>query len=355
MKKEITILLTGAGAPGAPGIIDCYHANSERKIKIIGVDINENASGRTMVDKFYSVPNAKSDDFIPTIFDICKKEDVDIVVPLVTKELMKFAQSIELFETIGTKISVMEKEKLAIANDKGNLLDAIKANGLKTPRYRIVYTIEEMKRAFKDLGYPQKPICIKVTDGNGSRGVRMVDSTKTKYEMFINEKPNSSYISYVELLNTFKDNAVPKMMVMEFLPGDEYTVDVLADNGEIIAMACRKGTRVVSSIQLECVIVRNKKVENMCRNIIKMLEFNGAFGFDIKCDVNANPYVIEINPRLTAGIVACAAAGCNLPYMDLLRILGEKIHVTQAKVGTRMVRHWKESFFNSDGKKIEWR
>ena len=53
--------------------------------------MNENAGGRGLVDSFYTVPGAKT--FIySNDFDICRKEKVDVVEPIVTRELMKFAK-----------------------------------------------------------------------------------------------------------------------------------------------------------------------------------------------------------------------------------------------------------------------
>ena len=40
MENTVTVLMTGAGAPGAPGIIRCLRKNGERSIRIVGVDMN---------------------------------------------------------------------------------------------------------------------------------------------------------------------------------------------------------------------------------------------------------------------------------------------------------------------------
>jgi len=58
--KPITVLITGAGAPGAPGIIKSLRLVKERKIKIIGVDMDKNAVGFTVVDKYYLVHRLKT-------------------------------------------------------------------------------------------------------------------------------------------------------------------------------------------------------------------------------------------------------------------------------------------------------
>lgn len=354
MKKDITVLLTGAGAPGAPGIIQCYRNNGERNIRIVGVDMNENAAGKELVDSFYKIPKAGSPDFIQQIIDICAKEKVDVVVPIVTRELMSFAENKDKFEKNDVKVSVLDSESLSIVNDKGKLLTKLKECNLRTAGFRLVNTSDELFDAIDEAGYPSKPVCVKVTNGNGSRGVRMLDIPTNDYERFFNEKPNSSYTSLEHLHSIFDNKSIPQMMVMEYLPGDEYSVDVLSDETGIRALVCRKGTKVVSSIQVECVIEDNDEIRSMCSDIITKLHLIGEFGFDIKCNKDGVPYVIEVNPRLTAGIVACAAAGCNIPYYELLRQLGETIPPYEICFGTVMTRHYKEVFFDKTGNPINW-
>ena len=145
--KECTVLMTGCGAPGAPGIIRCLRKNGERDIRIVAVDRNENAGARDLVDAFYTVPSAEKEDFLPAVLDICRRESVQIVIPIVTRELMKFARARAEFEALGAKVSVMEPDKLEIVNNKAHLLDAMRAHGLRTPEYRRVHTVEKLKTA----------------------------------------------------------------------------------------------------------------------------------------------------------------------------------------------------------------
>ena len=93
--RDITVLMTGCGAPGAPGIIKCFRNNGERNIRLIGVDRNENAGARDLADAFFTVPSAGDEDFIPAVLELCRREKVDAVVPIVTRELGKFARSRE--------------------------------------------------------------------------------------------------------------------------------------------------------------------------------------------------------------------------------------------------------------------
>ena len=112
MLKSINVLLTGAGAPGAPSIIKCLRRNGEREIRLIGVDMNEKSNGRRLVDKFYQVPPARDEGYLDAVLAICEKEKIDVVMPLVTRELLKYAQNRALFAERGIVLSVDEYEIL---------------------------------------------------------------------------------------------------------------------------------------------------------------------------------------------------------------------------------------------------
>lgn len=354
MKQNLTILLTGVGGPGAPGMIKCYRSASHHKIRIVGADMNPNAAGKGLVDAFYPIPKATDLRFFEVVLEICRKEQVDIIVPIVTRELFTFSQNRQAFLEHGIRVSVMSPDQLYIVNDKGRLLDAMAQHGIPTARYHQVTDTDGLFAAIDALGYPKVPICLKVTDGNGSRGIRFLDLPDRDYQRFFSEKPDSHYISYDYLRHIFEGRQIPRMLVMELLPGAEYSVDVIAEQGRVLAMVCRRGLKVVSSIQIDCVIEHRPDVEALCERIIRELELTGQFGFDIKCDADNIPHILEINPRLTAGIVACAAAGCNLPYFELLRLLGEPIPAYTLHYGTVMTRHWKEVFFTPSGSELDW-
>ncbi len=350
---DITVLLTGTGAPGAPGIIKCLRKNGEREIRIVGVDMNADAGGRDLVDIFYKVPPAYDDNFIDSIIDICIEEKVDVIQPLVTKELIKFAKDRNRFENNNIKVNVMDKDILEIVNNKGNLLNALKEHNIPVPKFYIANNIYYIEKAFKKLNYPEKAVCIKITEGNGSRGLRIVNPNVSRADLFFNSKPNSMNISYSELILTLKEiEILPEMMVMEYLPGEEYSVDILADNGEVTYAICRRGTTVVNSIQLGCVIEKHDDIIMQCRDLCRELNLSGNFGLDIKENELGQPLVMEINPRLTAGVVACAAAGVNLPYLGIKQKLGEILTDCDIKYGTRMLRRWEEVFLDRDGNLI---
>lgn len=353
--KEVRVLVTGIGAPGAPGIVKCLRKNNERNIYIVGVDMNENASGRRLADAFYKVPSAKDPAYLDTVLDVCKKESVDIIVPLVTKELMVFSQNKHFIEQSGYLVSVMEQSVLSIVNNKANLLCEMRKLGMKTPEFIVCHSADEIEIACKALEYPDKPICIKSTEGNGSRGVRLLDESKSKYDLLFNEKPNSMYTSYHDIMVALRErDCIPEMMVMELLPGEEYGVDALCKNGEVLAIAGRYNYSVNSSIPQGCIIEARKEPFHIAKELINKLNITGNINIDFKYDSQGNPFVIEINPRLSATIVSYCPAGINFPYLQIKNLLCEKFEEPCINYGIKMQRRYNEVFFDINDKELSW-
>ena len=111
--KSIRVFITGAGAPGAPGIIKSLRNVTEREIVLLGGDaVPENSVGVGLLDKVFQIPFPESPDFIEKVLKICTSENIDVVIPLVTRELLVFALNKNLFAQNGIYVSVSDPEPL---------------------------------------------------------------------------------------------------------------------------------------------------------------------------------------------------------------------------------------------------
>ena len=354
MLETIRILITGTGAPGLPSILSCLRNNGERDLYIVGVDMNPAPPFRKKVDRFYQVPSASDPEFIHAVLQICQKEKIRVLISIVTRELELFAAAKEQFAAVGTTIATMDSGPLHIANNKGLLLTAMKEAGLQTPAFRIVYTPDELKEAVLALGYPEKRVVIKPTFGNGSRGTRILDEKESRYDRFFTQKPGSQVMRLEEVLAIVQEKGViPEMMVMEYLPGEEICVDVLADHGKVLYLSCRCG-RVVSSIMVSSVVRNNPYAAELAENVVKLLSLDGNIDFDMKTDENGRPQIMEINPRLPAGVAVQTMAGINFPYLRIKQLLGEQLPDCKAVEGYEMQFCNREIIFAPDGAEAEW-
>ena len=226
MVSKVKVLMTGAGAPGGPGIIKSLIL--DKNIELHVCDANPKAIGRFLLpDRFYKIPKANHHDFISEIIKLCLKLKIDIILPLVTRELFEFSKKKNHFQSLGIEIIVSEFKSLEIANDKGNLYRHLSNNNIQLPKYEIVDNALDLKKAVIGLGYPKSKVVIKPCMSNGSRGIRILDKNKDKFKLLFEEKPNSIFDNLENILNILSKNKIPRMLVSEYLPGEELTVDTI--------------------------------------------------------------------------------------------------------------------------------
>ena len=341
--KDLNVLITAAGNVFMPGTMACIKNNGERNIHLVGADMSRDETILQMCDAAYQVPRGNDPSYVDALLDICRKEQIDVLLPIMSVELNALAENKAKFAAIGTRVSVSDVEALSIANNKRKLLDFMERNSLPCAKYKTVHRIDEIKKAAKCLGYPEKRVCIKATEGSGSRGFRILDESLSRYEAFLNEKPSSGTLRLQELLSVLEEATVfPELIVMEYLPGAEYSVDLLADKGKSLFTCCRKSLRMENSIMLEAEIVNNQAVIDLCEQTTKKLGLDGNIGFDVREREDGTPIIMECNPRITAGVPYFAHAGVNLPYLCIKKLLGEELPKTELEYGKRITRRWME-------------
>jgi len=350
MDHPIKVLVTGAGAPGGPGIIQALR--SHPNLKLLAADTDPLAAGRFLGEPFVQIPPANDPAFIDALLNLCIQHRIQVLFPLVTKELIPLANAKEKFSAQGTQVIVSDAQNLAIANNKARLLQHLQKAGIPVPGFQIVRSVEELKNACQQLGYPQKAVVIKPAFANGSRGVRILDAQKNRFDLLFHEKPSGLYSRLEEILPILEGNELPELVVMEFLPGDEYTVDTLVQNGDIQLILPRKRIKMISGISVKGVFEKNEAIIEYSRQILSSLELNGPIGIQVKADPNRTFKILEINPRIQGTSVAAIGVGVNLPVLAVKQAMGfpfpENIAI---KWGTGFVRYYQELFFDFNASK----
>lgn len=143
-----------------------------------------------------------------------------------------------------------------------------------------VKSLRDIDTAFEYIGYPEKAVCIKATESSGSRGIRIVNPKQLRFDILFHEKPNSFYISLEELKQILseRDEMPGEMFAMEYLPGMEYSVDLLADHGEILYIAGRESNVNLASIPQEATLAENIEAFEIAEQVIAALKLDGNAG-----------------------------------------------------------------------------
>jgi carbamoyl-phosphate synthase large subunit len=337
--------MTGGGAPGAAGILHCLKQDSF--VSVLVADANPTAVGRYLNHRFQQIPLAGDPGFIDALLSICRSNNIHVVMPLVTKELNLLAQHASQFEAAGAKVLVSPVEALIIANNKSQLYEFLQWRGLPVPAFHIVETVGQFTEAAKELGYPSKKICFKPSVSNGSRGFRVISDDMDERDLLFNHKPNNTFLSMADATRILSTGNFPQLLVSEYLPGDEYSVDCLANHGETILAVPRLRKKMITGISVEGEFIKNDSIITYCTEIIQQLRLHGNIGIQVKANEPGQFLLLEINPRVQGTISAALGAGVNLPLLAVKQELGLPIAATelQVKWGTRFSRYWQEVFY----------
>lgn len=346
------IILTGVGAPGTKGTVYCIRQNNSVG-DIIGTDMLEGSAGKQLVDRFYNVPPPESKGYIDVMISIVVKEKASLVLCQTTRELSVLSSNKGLFEKNNCSVIVNDPRIIEILNNKHLLLREFERIGLEVPRYGMVNNTIELEELAYDMGYPDNEIVVKLPVSNGMRGFRILSEKKDDYHSFMNDKPDSTRMSLKEFMQLFTDNPFPELLVMEYLPGEEYTVDCLCDSGEPIIIMPRSRDRIRAGITFEGTLIEEKSIIESCSSIISSLKIDNIVGFQYKKNAKGRFMILESNPRIQGTMAVSAFAGANIISGAIQKGLRSDISISQDNIvwGTRITRYY-GGIIHKDGKPI---
>lgn len=341
------ILMTGAGAPGGPGIIKAI--KEDPSIILHVCDTNPEASGRFLSpDTFHLVPRSGDVNFITNVIDICLKNSINFIFPLVTSELSKFSLHKELFISNGIYPIVSSLSDLNIANDKGRLYEHLFDNGIAIPDFRVVSCFDEFKLAIRDLNYPNSPVVMKPCIGNGSRGVRVINENVDRFDLLFNYKPTSLVSNLNDLIVAMSNQTLPKLMVSEYLPGPELTIDSIVKDGCVLDLLIRRRSTISLGISVSGAFIINNDVEKYICEIVKTLPgLEGPIGFQVKESSGGDYKLLECNPRIQGTSVSALGLGVNLPLRSIYNAAGKKTFPIVKRDGVSFCRYYSEVFYET--------
>lgn len=323
--SDLTVAVTGCGAPGFPGTLHSLRANyDDHDVRVVGVDMRAEQAGRHLADAFVQVPPADAEGFVPALLDVCRSEGVDVVLPQVTRELPTLAERAGEFERGGTAVAVAGPDAVRRANDKAAVVDACAAVDVPHPETYVADTGDDLVDACRRLGHPDVPVVVKPPSSNGGRGVRILDADRDRKRAFYAEKPTGRHATLPEL-SAVLGESFPRLLVMEHLPGVEFTVDAFRPEGGETVVVPRRRDEVRAGISFRATVVDDAGLVDATRRLADELDLAYAFGFQFKRDREGTPKILECNPRVQGTMVTSTVAGANVVYSAVKHALGEPV------------------------------
>jgi carbamoyl-phosphate synthase large subunit len=316
---SLTVLVTGVGSTTGLSVIKALRKQQSFAVRVIGTDINagDTIAGSEFCDAFVQVPRASDDDYVPTLLDICRRERVGALIPIVDPEVLAVAERRDEFGREGTRAIVASAEAVRVCNDKYETYKAFRDLGVPTPATWLPGQIDDDRVPF--------PVIVKPADGVSSVGVaRVDDAAQLRAALAATRRP----------------------VIQEYLSGAEFTIDVVSDRtGEPLAVVPRERIETRSGISYKGRTVRDEAMISGAAAIARGLKLEGPC--NVQCRVpDGTPVFFEINPRFSGTLPLTVAAGVNSVEIALLSAFdaippGARFDFRE---GVSMSRYWEEVF-----------
>lgn len=322
--KDVRILVTGVGSVAAVSVCRCFKSVKERKIYVVGTDIKGYVPNKN-IDKYYQNKRYDDKDFIKHLLDICKKEKINLIMPLVDGELYNIAKHRKEFLKIGTIVCLNNAETIKLIQNKYELYKYLEKNNIAVPNTVLFNNVNEFINGCKVLEYPKNDVCYKPITSSGSRGFRIISDNIDLENYLFKDKPTINTLTYkysIELMKKVK--SFPSMMLMEYLPGQLINVEAFAIKGEVKKLVMHTFPHNDGNF-LGGEVIINEEISKYCEKLISLLKLDGYFGIQLAYSKDNILKLLEINPRIHGSAIVTYYVDNNMPYFEIKYRLGEKI------------------------------
>lgn len=242
-----------------------------------------------------ALPMIDSPDFLPAFSRILDDYRIDFVFPAHDEALTRMARWIDE--------GVLHAELMAPSAGTCDLCRSKKATYARFAGRLPVPAVLDISAP----DAPAYPVFMKPDAGQGSKGAKRVDH------------PDEARVRLAQH---------PDHLVLEYLPGREYTVDCLTDRlGRLRLASGRLRRRVAGGISVNSMLVERPYFLEYAEIINRELALRGPWFFQLKEDAGGAPRLLEIAPRIAGTSGLQRARGINLPLLALYDRLGLDIDI----------------------------
>lgn len=286
--------------------------------RIVALDTQPLAPALRVADRPYIVPSLSSPEYIPTLTDLCRREEISMVIPLIDPDLPLLSQHRDAIEATGARLLVCDNKAIMATGDKWLTMQFFQTLELPVPCSYLPHQIDRI-----ELEYP---VFVKPRNGSASQNT------------FQARNPQ-------EL--AFFSQYVPDAIIQEYLPGPEITSDVMCDlKGEVLSVVSRRRIQVRSGEVAKGVTVYDPVITRACVDVARGLQAIGPIS--VQCMLkDGMPRFTEVNPRFGGGMPLSIAAGADLPRWLLAEAAGLSVEIPPLgtyRTGLYMSR-FDDSFF----------
>lgn len=315
-KEQINVLLLSVGTRNK--VVQYFRKQFQDVGRTVAADASELAPAIYDADKYYIVPRITARNYLETVLDICKRENIRGILSLIDPELSLLAANEERFNTAGVMIIGSSYDLCELSLDKYEMYV-----WLKNHDYRCARSWINKEQFYADVatGRASYPVFVKPAKGSASIDISKVYDKRT-----------------VDLLFAHNEG----LLIQEFLNGQEIGADVYIDmiSGEVVSIFCKKKLKMRAGETDKAVSFKDSKLFDLIERFVLEAGYSGQVDIDI-FDIDGEYFISEVNPRFGGGYPHAYEAGCN--HMKLiqenLRGNANKKQIGAYKEGVYMMKY----------------
>ncbi len=291
--------------------------------ELVGTDITTAAPAMHVVDHPELVPPAGTLHYTPRLIELVEKHKIRLLIPLTDLDLRVLARHAAKFEALGCTVMISSQDVVSVCRNKLEFSNVVNEAGLHG-----IHTMD--LKAFK--GKPFYPCFVKPVHGSAAFGAGRVR----------NERELKAHV------RTFGE----QLIVQEYVPGQEFTVDVFRRRDGVICAVVPRQRLSIRTGEVEKGIAVNdpQLIEATLRLLEHLPGCWGVINAQCRRPSDGQPRFFEINLRFGGGAPLSIAAGANLPKMVIQEVLGQTVEpaIGQFADKTLMLRYPEAIFTTVD-------
>ena len=257
------------------------------------------------------------DGSVEAMLEFAVVHGVDVLIPV--RKVKGLLQSRSAFSAKDIALALPTHDvKVAQAlGNKAETYSECEAFGLApTPKWTVANSPEALLRAVRAWTEDGVTCCFKPATGEGARGFRVVDPKWSPASGFFDWPSDRLASEDVERILESID-LIPQMLVSDYLPGFETSIDVASVDGEPILCVAREKRSAT-----EQRVIIDAEMLHAVREMSRHWQLHGCWNAQFKKTSDGQPKLLEINPRLAAGSLYAAKAEINFPALSVSIALG---------------------------------
>ncbi|MDP2310790.1 MAG: ATP-grasp domain-containing protein [Pseudomonadota bacterium] len=288
-------------------------ADPAGRLRVLASDTRAHAPALSIADDALLEPRGVSETaFVDWCLGVCVERGVRAFLP--GGRVLALARRRAEFAAVGTRLMVAgDADTLALVDDKAALYEHL-GSRVPQPAWRVVRTAEDMDAAMDALrpGHPR--LCVKPVVSMFGLGFHTLVERDDPYSQFLGADPVPRSVASTRRLLVGQER--PRaLLLMEYLPGPERSVDCLAMNGELVVAVARQKRGDHQVIETEGPAV------DIAREVVRALRLDGLVNVQTR-DGRGEPRLLEVNARMSGGLLYACLAGTALPYWAVQLALG---------------------------------